>query len=121
MPGIDTSRIAYEKQSRLVRRLSSIEERVDSLTESLREFVNRLEFLESRMEIGPQDYQKYNIPEDIRYDLPGYENEEDTVPMLRSQLDQLGVKYHSAHKEKKLRKLLNEALVREGEKDAKTE
>jgi hypothetical protein len=41
--------------------------------------------------------------------------------MLRSQLDQLGVKYHSAHKEKKLRKLLNEALVREGEKDAKTE
>lgn len=112
MATIDTSRIANEKQRHFARRLSSVEERVESLSETLRGFVKRLEVLEKASNI--------DVPK-TRLDLSGYENEEDSVQMLREQLDQLGVKYHQAHKEKKLRELLNEALKSEGETDGETE
>jgi hypothetical protein len=105
---LDTSRIANEKQRKIAYRLFSMEEKAVNLEASFRDIVSRIEAIEKKVGI--------NIA-DNRADLEGYEGEEDTIPMLREQLDKLGVKYHNAHKEKKLRELLNEALMGKGEEN----
>lgn len=117
---IDTSRIGMEKARRanesLNKELSEIrfnqnelDETMDGLLSVVNELMERVSRLEKSERGNDREIEIEIVEKSGNLYLKGYEDTEDTVKVLREQLDLLDVKYHSANKVPKLRELLNNA------------